>query len=100
MRQDGPWSVPRLGRCASASTVAKDRLDGHLRPSDDAFAVPRDGPGLAALVERLALLGPRLIVLEATGGFEVIVAAALSTAGLPLAVVNPRQTRPHVRSAS
>jgi transposase len=37
-------------------------------------------------------------VLEATGGFEVTVAAALAGAGLPLAVVNPRQIRDFARA--
>lgn len=78
--------------------VAKDRLDVHLRPADQAFAVGRDGAGLEALVARLAALGPRLVVLEATGGFEVAVAAALAAAGLPLVVVNPRQIRDFARA--
>jgi transposase len=73
--------------------VAKDRLDVHVRPSGDAFAVTRDGKGLAELVERLQALSPVLIVMEATGGFETVVAGALSGAQLPLAVVNPRQIR-------
>ena len=50
--------------------VSKDRLDVHLRPSDEAFAVARDGKGLENLVERLEALDVSLIVLEATGGFE------------------------------
>jgi transposase len=54
--------------------VAKDRLDVHLRPAGETFAVARDGEGLTALVERLSGLTPSLIVLEATGGFEAIVA--------------------------
>jgi transposase len=78
--------------------VAKDRLDVHLRPAGEAFAVGRDGPGLTALVARLALAGPTLIVLEATGGFEVTVAATLAAAGLPLVVVNPRQIRDFARA--
>jgi transposase len=78
--------------------VAKDRLDVHLRPAAEAFAVGRDGPGLAALTERLAAIGPTLVVLEATGGFEIAVAAALAAAGLPLAVVNPRQIRDFARA--
>src|SRR5258706_15089248 len=49
--------------------VAKDRLDVHVRPTGEAFAVARDGEGLAALVTRLGALAPRLVVLEATGGF-------------------------------
>lgn len=78
--------------------VAKDRLDVHLRPADEAFALGRDGAGLEALVERLMALAPTLVVLEATGGFEVVVAGALAAAGLPLVVVNPRQIRDFARA--
>jgi transposase len=73
--------------------VSKDRLDVHVRPAGGAFAVARDGAGLEALTARLRTLGPRLVVLEATGGFEAVVAAAIAGAGLPLAVVNPAQVR-------
>jgi transposase len=78
--------------------VAKDRLDVHLRPSGEAFAVARDGEGLAQLVERLRALAPRLVVMEATGGYETIVASAVAAAQLPLAVVNPRQIRDFARA--
>ena len=78
--------------------VSKDRLDVHVRPSGEAFAVARDGDGLAVLVERLKGLAAALVVLEATGGFEVTVAAALGAAQLPLAVVNPRQIRDFARA--
>ncbi len=78
--------------------VAKDRLDVHLRPSGEALAVGRDAAGLTVLLERLAELAPSLVVLEATGGFEVTVAAALTAAQLPLAVVNPRQIRDFARA--
>jgi transposase len=78
--------------------VAKDRLDVHVRPGGESFTVARDGEGLAALTERLGALHPALIVLEATGGFEVTVAAALAAAKLPLAVVNPRQIRDFARA--
>ncbi|MGZ6870222.1 MAG: IS110 family RNA-guided transposase [Frankiaceae bacterium] len=78
--------------------VAKDRLDVHVRPGGESFAVARDGDGLASLVERLKGLAPVLVVLEATGGFEVTVAAAVGSAGLPLAVVNPRQIRDFARA--
>jgi transposase len=78
--------------------VAKDQLDVHVRPSGEAFAVARAGEGLAELTARLAALSPVLVVLEATGGFEVTVAAALASAGLPLAVVNPRQIRDFARA--
>jgi transposase len=78
--------------------VAKDRLDVHLRPSGEVLAVGRDATGLTVLVERLTELAPALVVLEATGGFEVTVAAALGAAQLPLAVVNPRQIRDFARA--
>ena len=84
---------PRRVTTCVGIDVSKDRLDVHLRPSGEAFAVARDGKGLESLVERLAALDVSLVVLEATGGFETTVAAALASAGLPLAVVNPRQVR-------
>jgi transposase len=75
--------------------VSKDRLEVHLRPSGEAFAAARDGPGVEALVARLRDHAPVLVVLEATGGFEAMVAAA----ALPLAVVNPAQIRAFARAA-
>jgi transposase len=78
--------------------VAKDRLDVHVRPGDDAFSVSNDDAGLADLGERLAARRPTLVVLEATGGYEVTVAAALASARLPVAVVNPRQIRDFARA--
>ncbi|WP_262032596.1 IS110 family transposase [Microvirga sp. Mcv34] len=73
--------------------VSKDRLDVHVRPRAETFAVPRDGAGLSALVERLRGLEPARIAVEATGGFETVVTAALAAAGLPVVVVNPAQVR-------
>src|SRR3954469_12896941 len=99
--------------------VSKHRLDVHARPSGESFATDHDdegvaglagGPaprppgtargegGVAGLVERLAALAPALVVLEATGGLEVRPAAALAAAGLPVAVVNPRQVRAFARA--
>jgi transposase len=78
--------------------VAKDRLDVHLRPSGEAFAVACDGKGLAMLVKRLQGLAPALVAMEATGGYETVVASALGAAQLPLAVVNPRQIRDFARA--
>jgi transposase len=87
-----------MGQTYIGIDVSKDRLDVHVRPSDDAFAVERDSEGLAVLIERISLLDPYLVVLEATGGFELTVAAALVAAGIPLAVVNPRQIRDFARA--
>jgi transposase len=78
--------------------VSKDRLDICVRPSGETFAVTRDDEGLERLVERLRALAPALVTLEATGGYETVVASALAAEHLPLAVVNPRQIRDFARS--
>jgi transposase len=73
--------------------VSKDRLDIALRPSGDVFAVERNAVGLERLAVRLQAVSPQIVALEATGGFETVVAAALAAAGLPVVVVNPAQIR-------
>jgi transposase len=78
--------------------VSKARLDVHVRPTGEAFVVARDDEGLAALVTRLGRLRPKLIVLEATGGLQLRASALLASAGLPVAVVNPRQVRDFARA--
>ena len=80
--------------------VSKDRLDICVRPSGETFVVTRDDEGLERLVERLRALAPALVTLEATGGYETVVASALAAEHLPLAVVNPRQIRDFARSTS
>src|ERR671933_91525 len=78
--------------------VSKHRLDIHARPSGERFTIDHDDDGVAALVQRLAALAPTLVVLEATGGMEVRLAAALAAAGPPVAIVNPRQVRAFARA--
>jgi transposase len=73
--------------------VSKDRLDVHIRPDSEAFAVARNAEGIADLAARLKSLPVSLIALEATGGFETVVAASLTAQGLPVVVVNPAQVR-------
>jgi transposase len=73
--------------------VSKDRLDVHALPGGESFAVARDAAGLEALVEQLQPLAPKIVAVEATGGFETVVAASLAAAGLPVVVVNPAQVR-------
>ena len=73
--------------------VSKDRLDVHVRPSGEAFVFGRDAAGIEALVASLTPRSPRLAAVEATGGFETVVAASLAAAGLPVVVVNPAQVR-------
>lgn len=73
--------------------VSKDRLDVAILPGDEVFFVKRDAEGLDALAARLVPLSPEAVALEATGGYETVVAATLSAAGLPVVVVNPAQVR-------
>jgi transposase len=73
--------------------VAQAHLDVAVRPQGEAWRCPYEEEAIIALVARLQALAPRLVVLEATGGLEARVVAALAAAGLPVAVVNPRQVR-------
>src|SRR5271166_4312455 len=78
--------------------VAKARLDIAVRPSGEQWVSATDAASLDELVGRLQALQPELIVLEATGGREGPTVAALAAAGLPVAVVNPRQVRDFARA--
>jgi transposase len=73
--------------------VSKATLDIASLPDGENWTVTNDEPGLAELAPRLVALAPTLVVLEATGGFEFLAAITLAKAGLPVAVVNPRQVR-------
>lgn len=73
--------------------VAKATLDVVSLPDGESWTVTNDDVGLAELTPRLVALAPALVVLEATGGFESLPAITLARAGLPVAVVNPRQVR-------
>jgi transposase len=73
--------------------VSKSTLDVHVHPSGEAFAVARNAEGIDALIARIAPLGVGAVAVEATGGFETVVAASLGGAGLPVIVVNPAQVR-------
>ena len=73
--------------------VAKAELVVSIVPSMERFTVANDERGVRTLVERLRAITPTLIVLEATGGYELLGVAALAAAVLPVVVVNPRQVR-------
>lgn len=82
--------------CWVGIDVAKACVEVAVRQggvSGEQWQSATDAPGLAGLCERLRALGPQGVVLEATGGYEAPVAVALALAGLPVAVVNPRQVR-------
>jgi transposase len=73
--------------------VAKAELVVSILPVAERFTVENDERGVRTLVERLRAIPLTLIVLEATGGYELLGVAALAAAALPVVVVNPRQVR-------
>ncbi len=73
--------------------VSKDRLDGAVRPTGARWQVANDEAGIATLLDHVAAVTPTLVVLEASGGYERPIAAALVAAGWAVAVVNPRHVR-------
>jgi transposase len=78
--------------------VSKDWLDVAVYESAEAFRVANSSAGIAALLERLKALKPTLIVLEATGGFEMLAVAELSRAHCPVVVSNARRVRQFARA--
>jgi transposase len=79
--------------CYLGIDVAKDTLVVASVPAGRTWTVANTPVGHGALLADLTPLGPALIVLEATGGYETAVVAALGAAGLPVVVVNPKQVR-------
>lgn len=79
--------------------VSKARLDVGVVPSGEVFSVANDPAGIDELIQRAKAFSPTLVVLEATGGLQGAVVAALGVAGLPTVVVNPRQVRDFARAS-
>lgn len=73
--------------------VSKATLDVASRPGNEEVSVTNDEPGCRHLVSLFKRMAPKLIVLEATGGLENLVAGMLVAEGLPVVVINPRQIR-------
>ncbi len=73
--------------------ISKERLDVSLYPEDSCQTFSYDEKGVTAITEYLSKVRPAIVVLEATGGYEALIAASLSTAGIAVALTNPRQIR-------
>jgi transposase len=73
--------------------VAKARLDVAVRPTGEGWTSPYDEAAVQGLVSQLEQLEPVMVLLEASGGLEVPLVAALTAASLPVVVINPRQVR-------
>ena len=78
--------------------VSQDLLDVQVLPEPSRWQVPNDPTGIASLVDRCKDLPLCRIVVEATGGYEMALVAALSVAQLPVVVINPRRGREFARS--
>ncbi len=73
--------------------VSKAQLDVGILPTHESFSFTNDESGVTKLAKHLRKKNPRLVVLEATGGYESVVAATLVASNFEVAVVNPRQVR-------
>lgn len=79
--------------------ISKNRLDVAVNPGDQTFSCPNTADGIQKLVRRLQKLNPQIVLLEATGGYEFLLLAALREAALPACFINPRLVRSFARSA-
>ena len=73
--------------------VSKAQLDVAVRSTGKRWTLPYDQTGIEGLIPQIVDLEPALVLLEATGGLELPLVAALAAAALPVVVVNPRQVR-------
>jgi transposase len=73
--------------------VAKAQLDIAVRPTGDRWAISNTEAGRQDVLTRLTALPPTLVLVDAAGGLELPLVAALAAAALPVVVVNPRQVR-------
>ncbi len=78
--------------------VSKARLDVAVLPSGEAWSCGNDEAGINDLVDRVKVFRAGLVVLEATGGYELGVTMALAEQEIPLVVANPRQIRDFARA--
>lgn len=84
--------------CFVGLDISKTHIDVCVRPSAARWRLEQTEADLDTLATRLAALQPALVVMEATGGYEAAVAAALTLAAVPVAIVNPRQVRDFARA--
>ena len=92
-------SIPELPRTTVGIDVSQDWLDVHILPAGSISRTPNNESGYRTLVETLIVAPPKVIVLEGSGGLELMVATYLAQAGLPVAIVNPRQVRDFAKAS-
>jgi transposase len=79
--------------------VSKVRPDVAFRPSGQCLSVSNDARGIARLIRQLKHAEPECVVLEATGGYELMLLERLTAKSVPVVVVNPRQVRQFARAS-
>lgn len=90
--------MPTLYERPAGIDVAKARLDYYLLPEERGGGEANEEGGIERLVRRIQSAQVTLVCLEATGGYERPLVAALHQAGVPVAVVNPRLPRDFARA--
>lgn len=88
----------KVGETFVGIDISKDKMDVAVWPGGEIWQVDQNEAGRADLVAKVRGMEPELVVLEATGGYEMAAACAMSLAGLAVAVVNPRQVRDFAKS--
>lgn len=78
--------------------ISKAWLDVAVHEQETGWRVGNNDQGIAKLVKELRGLAPELVLVEATGGFEMLLVAELANSGLPVVVTNPRRVRAFARS--
>jgi len=88
--------------CTSAQIVgidvSKNKVDAYFLADKQHMAI--EASNYSEFVTQLKSASPRLVVMEATGGYERLLAGMLAEAGIPLAVVNPRQVRDFAKATN
>lgn len=88
-----------MNRISVGIDISKAHLDVCIYPAIDRFRVVYDDGGIRQLIEKLEpMRGDATLVLEATGGLEIAIVAALGSTGFHVCVVNPRQVRDFARA--
>lgn len=90
--------MEETGNCVGVD-VSKERLDVFVQATNEHRAFDNKAAGHQELCEYLGTIRPRLVVLEATGGYEAAIAGILAVQELPVVVVNPRQVRDFARAS-
>lgn len=78
--------------------VSKTTAVVFVHPTGEAWTTDQTPSAIDGLVTRLRAAAPGLIVVEATGGYERALVAQAAAAGLPIAIVNPRQVRAYAQA--